>query len=235
MKILCFESYDRMSKHAADMIAAQIRQKPDSVLGLATGSSPLGVYRELTTMYENGQLDFSRVTTFNLDECCGIDYHDEQSYHYYMWENLFSKINLPESNIHLPDASAADPDAACLAYERAIEQAGGIDLQLLGIGHDGHIGFNEPDSHFPVMTHRAALAEPTIRANRRFFRSEDEVPKEALTMGIGTIMKAGKILLIAFGADKEDIVRRAFSGPVVPEVPASVLQLHPDVTILFGK
>ncbi|MCD7807584.1 MAG: glucosamine-6-phosphate deaminase [Lachnospiraceae bacterium] len=235
MRTLYFESYDRMSKYAADMIAAQIRQKPDSVLGLATGSSPLGIYRELIGLYESGQLDFSQVTTFNLDEYCGMDYRNEQSYHYYMQENLFSKINVPASNIHLPDAAAADPDAECLSYERSIEQAGGIDLQLLGIGHDGHIGFNEPDSHFPAITHRTMLAEPTIQANRRFFASQDQVPKEALTMGIGTIMKARKILLIAFGADKEEIVRQAFTGPVVPAVPASVLQLHPDVTVLYGK
>lgn len=235
MNKVFFETYDQMSKYAANIIADQIRKKPNSVLGLATGSSPLGIYQELVGLYEKGQIDFSCVKTFNLDEYCGVDYHSEQSYHYYMWEHLFSKINIPKANIHIPDTAADDLTAECHRYEESIEQAGGIDLQLLGIGHDGHIGFNEPDSHFQVVTHCTALAETTIEANKRFFTSRNEVPKEALTMGIGTIMKARTILLIAFGADKQDIMRQACSGPVVPEVPASILQLHPDVTVLYGQ
>ncbi len=235
MKIIECSSYEQISKYGAEIIAQQINEKRNSVLGLATGSTPIGMYRELTDMYENNCLDFSGITTFNLDEYCGIDYNIPQSYHHFMQENLFSKVNIPMKSIHIPDASAEDAETACRNYEDAICKAGGIDIQVLGLGHDGHIGFNEPSDSFPVITHKVKLEERTILANMRFFARREDVPQFAVTMGIGTIMKARRILLLVFGDDKEEIMKRALTGKVIPQVPASVLQLHPDVTVLYGK
>ncbi|MCD8222348.1 MAG: glucosamine-6-phosphate deaminase [Clostridiales bacterium] len=235
MQITEFHNQGQLNRYAASLVAEQIRSKPDCVLGLATGSSPLGTYKELVSLYQHGNLDFSHVITFNLDEYCGINYDNEQSYHFYMKQNLFAKINISSENTHIPDASAPNLDAECLRYEQSIHNAGGIDFQLLGIGHDGHIGFNEPCDHFPIKTHCVDLAASTIHANARFFPSIDQVPTKALTMGIGTIMKARKILLIAFGIDKQEILQQALNGKVTPLVPTSVLQLHSNVTVLYGK
>ncbi|MCL2863966.1 MAG: glucosamine-6-phosphate deaminase [Lachnospiraceae bacterium] len=232
MRFILAKDYEDMSKKAATIIGAQVILKPSSVLGLATGSSPLGIYKKLIQWCKAGAIDFSKVCSVNLDEYRGLSAEDDQSYNYYMSENFFHEINIDKSNTHLPDGMAKDGEKACVAYEVLIENLGGIDMQLLGIGHNGHIGFNEPAEDFPVITHCVDLAESTIEANKRFFTNIDQVPKQAYTMGIGTIMKAKKIVLIATGEDKADIVAKAFQGDVTPQVPASILQLHSDVTIV---
>lgn len=235
MRIIEVESYEKLSALAADIIAGQVLLKPDCVLGLATGSSPLGTYANLVKRYEGGLLDFSRVRTVNLDEYCGLKGDDPQSYRYFMDKNLFDRVNVDKESTHLPDGSAPDMEAECSRYEALVESLGWPDLQLLGIGHNGHIGFNEPAPDFPAQVHTVQLAESTIKANSRLFEKIEDVPTMAVTMGIGTIMKARKVLLIA-GADKAEIVEKACRGPVTPEVPASILQLHPDATvILSGK
>lgn len=235
MRIIHVDSYDQLSALAADTIAAQVILKPDCLLGLATGSSPLGTYGNLVERCQQGRLDFSQVRTVNLDEYCGLTAENPQSYRYFMNANLFSKVNIDQANTHLPDGSAADMQAECARYEALVESLGWPDLQLLGIGHNGHIGFNEPAGEFPAKVHTVQLAESTIQANSRLFEKIEDVPTMAVTMGIGTIMKARKVLLIA-GADKAEIVEKACHGPVTPEVPASILQLHPDATvILSGK
>lgn len=233
MRIIEVESYEKLSALAADIIGAQVLLKPGCVLGLATGSSPLGTYGNLVKRYEEGLLDFSRVRTVNLDEYCGLGAGHPQSYRYFMEEKLFGKINIKKENTFLPDGCAEDMEAECARYEELVGGLG-VDLQLLGIGHNGHIGFNEPGEDFPARVHRVELAESTIHANARLFDRVEDVPKSAVTMGIGTIMKAGKIVLIA-GADKAGIVKEAMFGPVTPRVPASVLQLHPDVTVIISK
>lgn len=230
MRIYRTESYEDLSRVAANLIGAQIIQKPDSVLGLATGSSPIGTYRRLITGYRNGDLDFSQIRTVNLDEYRGLSHENEQSYYYFMQENLFHHVNIKAS--YLPDGMNPDSEAECTRYEALIDSMGGIDLQLLGLGHNGHIGFNEPADSFPKDTHCVDLQERTIEANKRFFASIEEVPRQAYTMGIGTIMKAKRIVLIVSGADKADIVKKAFFGPITPQVPASILQLHPDVCLV---
>ena len=235
MRIIRTKDYDAMSAAAARLIAAQITLKPDCVLGLATGSTPIGLYRCLVEDYEAGALSFKDVTSFNLDEYRGLDPQHDQSYRYFMQDNLFDHVDIDVEKTHVPDGSMEDAQAACDAYEHAIAQAGGVDLQLLGLGHNGHIGFNEPCDSFPVTTHCVELTESTIQANSRLFDSADEVPREAYTMGIGTIMKARKILLVVNGAGKAEIVRDVLRGPVVPQVPASILQLHPDVTVVLDK
>ena len=217
---------------AADLFEAQIHAKPACVIGLATGSTPLPLYRELIARNAAGTLDFSRVRTANLDEYQGLAPDHPQSYRRFMQENLFDHINIRPENTIVPDGLAADIPAMCASYERQIEDWGGVDLQLLGIGHDGHIGFNEPCGEFPVHTHRIELTEMTRSANKRFFASLDEVPSAAISMGIGTVMAARKIVMIVTGADKAEILAKAFFGPVVPSVPASILQLHPDVTVI---
>lgn len=234
MKIIEVESYERLSTLAADIIAAQVLLKPDCLLGLATGSSPLGAYADLVRRCEEGRLDFSRVRTVNLDEYCGLTGDDPQSYRYFMDKNLFEKVNIDPANTHLPQGDAPDMQAECGRYEALTESLGYPDLQLLGIGHNGHIGFNEPAEEFPAAVHTVRLAESTIKANSRLFERIEDVPTMAVTMGIGTILKARKILLIA-GADKKDIVEKACRGPVTPQVPASVLQLHPDVTVILSR
>ena len=216
------------------LLVAQVRTKPGSVLGLATGSTPLGVYKLLAEYHQAG-VDFSRVITFNLDEYIGLAPDHPQSYRYYMEENLFSKINIKQENTHVPSGIAPDLEAECRRYEEAIRQAGGIDLQLLGIGSNGHIGFNEPGTPFDSTTQIVDLTESTIRDNSRFFDSPDEVPTQAVSMGIKSIMQAKSIVLIASGGSKADAVCAAVHGPVTPEVPASVLQLHPSVTIVVDQ
>lgn len=235
MRIIKARDYDEVSRKAANIIFSVMTQKPDCVLGLATGSSPVGIYKELVRRYEDGNLDFSRVTTVNLDEYRGLDKEDPQSYAYYMKENLFSHVNIPMENTHLPDGREEDSEKACEEYNRILRAAGRQDIQLLGIGHDGHIGFNEPADHFPKETHCVDLAEPTIEANARFFESRDQVPTQAYTMGIRNIMAAKQILMVANGKGKAKILKEAFQGPVTPQVPASILQLHPDVILVADE
>lgn len=234
MRILETKSYEQMSALAAGIIGAQILLKPDCVLGLATGSSPIGTYQELVKNCENGLLDFSRVRTVNLDEYCGLSAENSQSYRYFMNTHLFDHVNIDQKNTYLPDGAAADMEKEAERYEALIDSLGGVDLQLLGIGHNGHIGFNEPTDCFPRYVHQVDLTESTIQANSRLFDRIEDVPTKAITMGIGTIMKASRILLIA-GADKKEIIQKAMYGKVTPEVPASVLQLHSDVTVITCK
>ena len=235
MNIIRAKDYQDMSRKAANIISAQIIMKPDCVLGLATGSTPVGTYRQLIEWYEKGDLDFSRVSTVNLDEYRGLTHTDPQSYYYFMQENLFDHVNIDKAATHVPDGTNPDAADACAKHEQIIKSLGGIDLQLLGLGNNGHIGFNEPGAAFEKETHLVDLAESTIRANARFFTSIDEVPKQAYTMGIRTIMQAKKILVVVSGESKADIVSRAFFGPVTPEVPASILQMHPDVTVVCDE
>ena len=232
MRIYREKDYNAMSRRAAAVIAAQIVSKPDCVLGLATGSSPVGAYQQLVKWYEQGDLSFAEVRSVNLDEYYGLSPDHDQSYRYFMQSNLFDHVDIAPENTNVPDGLAKDPTAECLRYERKAAELGYADLQLLGLGRNGHIGFNEPCDCFPVATHLVDLTESTIEANARFFASADDVPKQALTMGVGTIMKARKILIVASGADKADAVWKAFAGPITPEVPASILQLHPDVTLV---
>ena len=235
MKFITVSDYETLSRKAANVIAAQVINKPDCVLGLATGSSPVGTYKELIEWYRRGDLDFSNTVSVNLDEYLGLDGKNDQSYRYFMQKNLFDHINIDPANTYVPNGCAEDVAAECEAYDARIEDFGGIDLQLLGIGLDGHIGFNEPADIFEKGTHVVDLHESTIEANARFFASRDEVPTKAVTMGMGGIMQAKKVLLIANGAAKKDILLRACNGPITPEIPASLLQLHPDVTVIFSE
>mgnify|MGYP002767889047 FL=1 len=235
MKFITASNYETLSRQAANIISAQVIMKPDCVLGLATGSSPVGTYRQLIEWYKKGDLDFSQVTTVNLDEYVGLKGDHPQSYRRFMQENLFDHINIAPERTFVPCGTAADPAAECAEYDARIKRLGGIDLQLLGIGVDGHIGFNEPGDSFVAATHVTGLHESTIRANARFFASEAEVPQQAISMGMLSIMQAKKILLVANGAAKKDVLLRAFSGPITPALPASILQLHPDVTVIFSE
>ena len=233
MKIIRAKDYKDMSRKAANIISAQVIMKPACVLGLATGGTPVGTYAQLIDWYNKGDLDFSEVTTVNLDEYRGLPRTHEQSYWYFMQKNLFEHVNVRPDHIHVPDGSNPDAEAACREYDQII-RVGGIDLQLLGIGIDGHIGFNEPGEAFELGTHCVDLTESTIEANKRFFDGNEAlVPRQAYTMGIKTIMQARKVLLVASGKDKAEIVKKAFFGPVTPAVPASILQMHPDF-ILVG-
>ncbi|MCI8601683.1 MAG: glucosamine-6-phosphate deaminase [Oscillospiraceae bacterium] len=235
MKLIVSKDYAEMCQKVARLFAAQITLKPASVLGLATGSTPVGMYAELVTKYKEGRLDFSAVRTVNLDEYVGLTGDNDQSYRYFMNHNLFDLVNIDKANTHVPNGMAADPAAECAAYDQVVESMGGVDIQLLGIGNNGHIGFNEPCGHFPVDTHLVDLTESTITANARFFATMDEVPRQALTMGIGTIMKAKKVVLMASGKAKAQIIRDTMFGPVTPNVPASVLQLHPDALVFVDE
>ena len=235
MKIYRTKDYDEMSKKAAHIIAAQIVLKPDCVLGLATGSTPVGTYKNLVEWYKNGDLDFSTLSSCNLDEYRGLSPENDQSYRYFMNTNLFDHVNIRKDHTFVPDGLQENSDQACQMYEQIIRDLGGIDLQLLGLGHNGHIGFNEPAEDFPKITHCVDLTESTIQANKRFFASIDDVPKQAYTMGIGTIMKAKKILLVVSGSDKAQILHDVLCGPVTPHVPASVLQLHNDVIVVADE
>ncbi|MBQ8804694.1 MAG: glucosamine-6-phosphate deaminase [Tyzzerella sp.] len=232
MKLIRTESYEEMSRVAANILAAQITLKPNSVLGLATGSSPVGMYKELIKKYEAGDIDFSDISTVNLDEYKGLTRDNDQSYYYFMNDNLFDHVNIDKARTNVPNGMAEDPEAECVRYESLIKELGGVDLQLLGIGRNGHIGFNEPSDSFDKATHLSDLEESTIEANKRFFASIDDVPRQAFSMGIGTIMSAKKIVVVASGADKADAVKKAFTGPVTPQVPGSILQFHPDVTVI---
>lgn len=232
MRIYKAKDYDAMSRKAASIIAAQINMKPNCVLGLATGSSPIGTYKRLIEEYKNGDLDFSEVTSVNLDEYKGLTKESDQSYYYFMNENLFKHVNIDKTRTNLPDGTAKDAEAECARYNDIIKSVGGVDLQLLGLGHNGHIGFNEPDECFAKETHVVQLTQSTIDANSRLFDNPEDVPRYALTMGIKTIMEAKKILIVVSGEDKAEIVKKAFFGPVTPQVPASILQFHPDVTLV---
>ena len=220
---------------AADIFQEIVNAKPDCVLGLATGSTPLPLYRELIEREKAGKLSFAQVRSANLDEYKGLSGDHPQSYRYFMNENLFNHISIDPANTMVPDGLCEDAEAMCANYERKIEALGGVDIQLLGIGHDGHIGFNEPCDHFPNATHEVVLEEITRQANKRFFDSIDEVPTAAYTMGCGTVMAARKVLLIATGKDKAEIVKQSFFGLVTPMVPASILQFHPDVTVIVDE
>jgi len=235
MKIIRAKDYKDMSRKAANIISAQIIMKPNCVLGLATGSSPVGTYEKLVKWYEKGYLDFSSVSSVNLDEYWGLPRENEQSYYYFMHDNLFDHVNIDPAHTHLPNGMAEDADAECARYDEVVRSMGGVDLQLLGIGHNGHIGFNEPADTFAKGTHCVDLTQSTIEANKRFFDSIDDVPKKAISMGIQTIMMAKKILLVACGEDKAEAVYNSFFGPVTSQVPGSILQMHPDVTLVADE
>jgi len=226
MKIVKVKSYEEMSSVVADLIIAEVNANPKTVLGLATGSTPVGVYKLIAEAYKKGEVDFSQVTTVNLDEYCGLSSDNPQSYRYYMNENLFKHINVNKANIHIPDGAASDPFAEAERYESLIESLGGIDLQLLGMGHNGHIAFIEPGGELPAKTHQARLTEQTIKANSRFFKESEEVPVSAISMGIKTIMNAGKIIFAVNGNQKCEVLKKALFGPVTTMIPASVLQMH---------
>ena len=234
MQFIKVENYEQLSEQAAQIIADVVINKADCVLGLATGSSPIGTYKKLIEWNKEGKVDFSKAMSINLDEYEGLDGDHDQSYRYFMNNNLFNFINIDKENTFVPNGKAADIDAECKAYDERIANVG-IDIQLLGIGLDGHIGFNEPDDFFTKETHKVVLDESTIVANARFFESIDDVPKTAITMGMGGIMSAKKVLLIANGQNKKDIIEKAFFGPITPKVPASILQLHNDVTVIFSE
>lgn len=235
MKIIRTRDYMHMSRQAANIISAQVILKPDSVLGLATGSSPVGVYRQLIDWYQKGDLDFSAVRTVNLDEYVGLAGTDSQSYRYFMDYNLFHAINVDKSNTHVPNGLNPDAGQECASYDALIHALGGIDLQLLGLGPNGHIGFNEPDAVFAKGTHKVALSESTIQANKRFFAREEDVPRYAYTMGVCDIMQAKRVVMVVSGESKAEIVRKAFFGPVTPQVPASILQLHKEFTLIADE
>lgn len=231
MKFIVCENYEEMSKTAAEYLFAQIKLKPDSNLGLATGSTPIGMYKHLIEMGP----DFSNVTTFNLDEYYPIKRDNDQSYHYFMTDNLYSKVNLKAENIHIPNGETETPEEECEAYDKTIDEHGGIDIQVLGIGQNGHIGFNEPGKSMYAFTHITDLTENTIQANSRFFESEDDVPKKALTMGVATIMKAKKIILLASGKEKIKAIEALKGNMIDPEIPATILLAHNDVTVILDK
>ncbi|MDV3427155.1 MAG: glucosamine-6-phosphate deaminase [Bacillota bacterium] len=235
MRIHILKNYEELSKKAAEIIKSQIVLKDDSVIGFATGSTPLGTYKELINMHKEG-LDFSNITTFNLDEYYGLPAKDVNSYHYFMHKNLFDHINVNKKKVHIPDGEVKDVDKFCKDYEESIAKAGGIDLQILGIGKNGHIGFNEPDDNMDVPTHLTDLTEDTINANSRFFNSIDQVPKQAITMGLGTIMKSKRILLLASGEDKAEIIEKMLKAQVVTtNIPASFLFLHNNADIIVDE
>ena len=231
MEVIVCKTYEAMSREAAEAVAAVLNAKPNAVLGMATGSTPLGLYQELVRMHKKESLDFSQVTTFNLDEYVGLQVTHPQSYHYFMHENFFKHVNIPPQNVHIPSGTTSNYRAFCDWYEKQIIEAGGIDVQILGIGSDGHIAFNEPGSSLQSRTRLKTLAKPTIDDNARFFSSRDEVPIYAITMGVGTIMEARKLLLVANGAKKADAVAAAVEGPVSSMVTASALQMHEDATV----
>ena len=235
MQIHIYKTAAQIGQAAATLIAAQLLRKPDSILGLATGSSPIPTYQALIDMHKAGVLDFSKAVSFNLDEYVGIDPEHVCSYHRFMQDNLFSQVNMKPENIHVPDGNAEDIPASAKAYDEAIVNAGGIDLQLLGIGRNGHIGFNEPGGQFIYGCHRVELSQSTIEANTRFFDSEADVPRAAVSLGIGAIMEAKQVLLIATGTDKAEAIRQAIEGDVSPLCQASILRTHPNVIFLLDE
>ena len=236
MEVIITRDYNEMSLKAAAIIAEQIKKKPDTVLGLATGSTPIGTYKELIRLHKEEGLDFSKVTTFNLDEYLGLSSLHKESYNYFMWKNLFKHININHENVYIPKGDVQDAEDFCHWYEEKIKEFGGIDLQLLGIGSDGHIAFNEPGSSLMSRTRVKTLDEQTIRDNSRFFRKEEEeVPRFAITMGVGTILEAKKILLIANGVNKADACAKFIEGHVTSQITASALQLHQHVTVVLDE
>ena len=235
MQIHVFENAAQVGQAAATLIAAQVISKPDAVLGLATGSTPIPTYQELIRLNQAGVVDFSRVRSYNLDEYCGIPENHEQSYRTFMNVNLFDHINIDKANTHVPSGNAESAEAESAAYDAAIAAAGGIDVQILGIGNNGHIGFNEPGDAFIYGCHQVTLAESTIQANCRFFESEADVPRQAISLGIGSIMNARKIILLATGAGKAQAIHDSVYGDVNPQVQASILRTHPDVIFLLDK
>ncbi|OAA83064.1 glucosamine-6-phosphate deaminase [Clostridium ljungdahlii] len=235
MRVIIADNYKEMSKKAAVMVSSQVILKHDSVLGLATGDTPLGMYKELIKLYEDKEVDFSDVTTFNLDEYYKIQRENPESYYYYMNNNFFKYVNVKKEKIYIPNGTAKDIDEECRNYEDEIKNKGGIDIQVLGIGANGHIGFNEPDVNFEAETHLVKLDKMTIEANARFFNSKDEVPTTAISMGIKTIMQSKRVVLLANGEVKADAIYKTVKGKICPEVPASILQLHSDATIIVDK
>ena len=235
MRIYECADYSAMSRQAANIISAQVILEPQCVLGLATGSTPIGTYEQLVEWYKKGDLSFVGVRSVNLDEYRGLSAEHDQSYRYFMQTHLFDHVDIRRENTNVPNGMAEDPAAECARYDQIIRDLGGIDLQLLGMGHNGHIGFNEPTDYFPLGTHLVDLTQSTIEANKRFFASEADVPRQALTMGVGSIMSAKSVLVVVSGADKAAIVRSAFCGPITPQVPASILQLHPNVTLVGDR
>lgn len=235
MKIIKAKDYADMSRKAANIISAQIIMKPNCVLGLATGSSAIGTYDQLVEWYQKGDLDFSEVISINLDEYKGLNKENDQSYYYFMNEKLFSRVNINKAKTYLPDGMEPDSDKACEDYNRIIENCGGVDLQLLGLGLNGHIGFNEPGEEFEAKTHCVDLTESTIQANQRFFENAEDVPKQAYTVGIKTIIQAEKIVILISGKEKATILKEAFFGPITPKIQASILQLHNDVTVIADE
>lgn len=235
VKVLVCKDYDILSRRAASLVASVVAGDPKATLGLATGSSPVGMYQNLIKLYEDGILDFSKIKTINLDEYYPLDPSNDQSYHYFMNDNLFDHINIDKNNVHVPDGNAADIDKAAEEYEKLINDNNGTDIQVLGIGQNGHIGFNEPSDTFVGPTHVVTLTESTIKANSRFFEKIEDVPTKAISMGIAGIMKAKKVLLVANGENKADAIMKTLEGPITPHVPASILQLHPDVTFIIDE
>lgn len=231
MKVYRVPDYNTMSRLAANIISAQIITKPDSVLGLATGSTPIGTYEKLVQWYKNGDLNFEKIRSINLDEYKGLSEENDQSYRYFMQQNLFNHVNIVPENTYVPNGLAENGEIECKRYEEFAKDIG-IDLQLLGMGHNGHIGFNEPGTPFDIGTHVVDLQPSTIEANKRFFESADDVPKQAYTMGIKTIMRAKRILILVSGEAKAETLKKAFFGPVTEAVPASILQRHPDVILI---
>lgn len=235
MRVIVCENYEQVSKEAAKIIAAQVHLKPNCVLGLATGSTPVGAYNELVDMYKKGEIDFKDVKTFNLDEYYPIKRSNDQSYYYFMHDNLFNYINIPEESIHVLNGEVSDPEKECKDYEKCIESHGGIDLQLLGIGRNGHIAFNEPDENLVADTHVTALTDDTIDANSRFFADIKDVPTKSLTMGMASIMKARKILILINGAGKHQALKKLLSGEISTMCPATMLNMHSDVVVICDK
>ena len=235
MRVILCDNYDQMSKEASKIIASQIYLKPNSVIGFATGSTPVGTYKELISLYSAGEIDFKDMITFNLDEYYPISRTNDQSYYYFMHENLFDKINVKPENIHILNGEAEVADAECEAYDKKIDEKGGIDLQILGIGRNGHIGFNEPDKALVTSTHITGLTESTIEANSRFFADIKDVPTKSLTMGIASIMKAKRIIILANGESKKEAVQALLTKDITTECPATMLKVHPDVILICDK
>ena len=235
MEVVVLPTYEEMSKAAAAVVADVLNAKPNAVLGMATGSTPLGLYQELVRMHRAGHLDFAQVTTFNLDEYVGLPTTNSQSYHYFMHENFFKHVNISPGNIYIPSGTTSNYQAFCDWYEQRIEECGGIDVQILGIGSDGHIAFNEPGSSLSSRTRLKTLARPTIEDNARFFERAEDVPIYAITMGVGTILEAETLVLAANGANKADAVAQMVEGPVTSMITASALQLHPSAKVFLDE
>lgn len=235
MRVIVCQNYEELSNQAAKIVSSQLVVKPNSILGLATGSTPIGLYQNLIDMNKKGEIDFSEVKTFNLDEYYPIKKSNDQSYDYFMNEQLFSHVNIDKNNTNIPNGEAADPVEECERYEKMLDAIGGVDLQILGIGQNGHIAFNEPDENLIAVTHLTGLTQSTIEANSRFFASADEVPKQALTMGMGSILKAKKIVILANGANKSKAVAELLNDNITTSNPATMLKVHPDVTLICDK